>query len=106
MATGPECQNVFDISGNMNLSDNVSSGTESSIAVQTEDPAWGGISLWDWLAPVAVTSTATQTSDPRVDRCSNGAQFMGSIGWTCRKCSSSNPSSSVGTQDASRELAP
>ena len=35
-----------------------------SIAVQTEDPAKRGISLWDWLTPTTVTSTATQTSDP------------------------------------------
>ena len=33
-----------------------------SIAVQTEDPACGGLSLWDWLTPTAVTSTATQTT--------------------------------------------
>ena len=38
-----------------------------SIAVQTKDPAWGGISLWGWLTPTAVTSTATQTSDPAAD---------------------------------------
>ena len=38
-----------------------------SIAVQTEDPACGGISLWDWLTPTAVTSTATQTTDPAAD---------------------------------------
>ena len=27
----------------------------------------GGISLWDWLTPTAVTSTTTQTSDPAAD---------------------------------------
>ena len=33
------------------------------IADQTEDPAGGAISLWDWLTPTAVT----QTSEPGVD---------------------------------------
>ena len=33
-----------------------------SIAVQTEDPVCGGLSLWDWLTPTAVTSTVTQTT--------------------------------------------
>ena len=31
-------------------------------AVQTEDPACGGLFLWDWLTPTAVTATATQTT--------------------------------------------
>ena len=38
-----------------------------SIAIQTEDPACGGISLWHWLTPAAVASTATQTTDPAAD---------------------------------------
>ena len=38
-----------------------------SVAVQTEDPACGAISLWDWLMPTTVTSTATQTSEHGVD---------------------------------------
>ena len=33
-----------------------------SITVQKEDPARGTLSLWDWLTPTAVTSTATQTT--------------------------------------------
>ena len=28
---------------------------------KTKDPACGGLSLWDWLTPTAVTSTPTQT---------------------------------------------
>ena len=31
--------------------------------VQTEDPVCGSLSLWDWLTPATVTSTATQTLD-------------------------------------------
>ena len=30
-----------------------------SVAVQTEDPINGSLSLWDWLTPATVTSTAT-----------------------------------------------
>ena len=33
------------------------------VAVQTEDSANGSLSLWGWLTPVTVTSTATQTLD-------------------------------------------
>ena len=36
--------------------------TERSM-VQTEDPACGGLFLWDWFTPTAVTSTVTQTMD-------------------------------------------
>ena len=45
-----------------------------SIAVQTEDPACGGLSLWDWLTPTAVTSTATQTMWLTGDRHTSGSQ--------------------------------
>ena len=38
-----------------------------STAAQTEDPAWGGSSVWDWLTPTATKSAATQSADPRVD---------------------------------------
>ena len=34
-----------------------------SVAVQTEDPICGALSLWDWLTPATVSSTATQTLD-------------------------------------------
>ena len=34
-----------------------------SVAVQTEDSVSGSLSLWGWLAPATVTSTATQTLD-------------------------------------------
>ena len=34
-----------------------------SAGVQTEDPVWGSLSLWHWLAPATVTCTATQTLD-------------------------------------------
>ena len=34
-----------------------------SVAVQTEDPICGALSLWDWLTSATVTSTATQTLD-------------------------------------------
>ena len=34
-----------------------------SVAVQTEDPIRGALSLWDWLTPATVSSTATHTLD-------------------------------------------
>ena len=49
-----------------NVTKSAAIGTRS-IAVQTEDPAWGGISLWDWLTPTAVNPTATRVSEPGVD---------------------------------------
>ena len=49
-----------------------------SIAVQTEDPACGGLTLRDWLTLTPVTSAATQTTDAAADdRDTNGAQSKG-----------------------------
>ena len=39
-----------------------------STSAQTEDPAWSGISLWDWLRPTATKTAAIQTADPGVDK--------------------------------------
>ena len=69
-----------------------------SVAVQTEDPSYRALSLWDWLTLPTVTSTATHCWMMDA-RCTRGAPSRGSIAWSCRMCSIiiSPPSTSGGT---------
>ena len=48
-----------------------------SVAVQTEDSVCRSLSLWDWLTPATVSSTARSLHQWR--------SIQGSTRWSCRK---------------------